>query len=131
MKAKVSWNSELSFTCQTDTQHILELDGNGKGLSPMENVLLSVGACSSIDVVDIMKKSRQNITDCYCELTATRADEAPRVFTSIHAKYVVSGDNLSEKHVARAVALSTEKYCSVMLMLHGNVEITTEYQITG
>jgi putative redox protein len=129
MKATVSWQENLRFTCKTESGHILELDGNGDVMTPMESVLLSVGACSSIDVVDILKKSRKQVDDCVCQLDATRAEEAPRVFTSIHAHYIVKGKYLTEKNVARAVQLSAEKYCSVMLMLAGNVEITTSYEI--
>lgn len=129
MKATVSWQENLRFTCKTDTGHTLDLDGNGETLSPMESVLLSAGACSSIDVVDILKKSRKQVEDCVCKLDATRAEEAPRFFTSIHAHYIVKGADLTDKHVARAVQLSAEKYCSVMLMMTGNVEITTSYEI--
>ena len=129
MQAKVSWKQDLRFACETDTGHKVEMDGNGETLSPMEAVLLAAGACSSVDVVDILKKSRQEIDDCYCELDAQRAEDPPRVFTAIHAKYVVSGPKISEKHLARAVQLSAEKYCSVMLMLDGKVEITTSYEI--
>lgn len=129
MQAKVTWKENLRFSCETDSGHKLDLDGNNETMSPMEAVLLAVGACSSIDVVDILKKSRQQISDCYCELDAQRADEPPRYFTSIHAKYILSGDKISEKHLARAVQLSAEKYCSVMLMLNGNVQITTSYEI--
>jgi putative redox protein len=129
MKATVSWQNNLRFSCKTDTGHTLDLDGNGETLTPMESVLLSVGACSSIDVVDILKKSRKQVDDCTCQLDATRAEEAPRVFTEIHAHYVVKGEGLTEKNVARAVQLSAEKYCSVMLMLAGNVEITTSFEL--
>lgn len=131
MKAKVTWQNDLSFIGQTDSGQEVVMDGNGQGLSPMESVLLAVGSCSSIDVVDIMKKSRQNISACHCELNAERAENPPRVFTKIQAHYVVSGDNISEKHLSRAVQLSTEKYCSVMLMLSGNVDISTSYEIAS
>ena len=129
MKATVSWQNNLRFSCKTDTGHSLELDGNGETMTPMESVLLSVGACSSIDVVDILKKSRKQVDDCVCQLEAKRADEAPRVFTSIHAHYIVKGAGLTDKLVARAVQLSAEKYCSVMLMMNGKVAITTSYEI--
>jgi putative redox protein len=129
MQARVTWQHDLVFDCQTDTGKSLILDGNGDDMTPMESVLLSVGACSSIDVVDIMKKSRQSLQYCHCELTAKRAEDAPKVFTEIHALYVVKGDNISEKHLARAVQLSAEKYCSVMLMLNTKVKITTAYRI--
>lgn len=129
MKATVSWQQALSFSGKTDNGFEQTLDGNGEALSPMETVLLAVGACSSVDVVDILKKRRLSIADCVCELEAQRAEEPPRVFTHIHAHYRVSGDNLKDKDVDRAVSLSAEKYCSVMLMLKGNVEITTSYSI--
>jgi putative redox protein len=129
MKAKVSWQQGLSFLGETDSGKSVVMDGNGEAITPMESVLLAVGSCSSIDVVDILQKSRLNVRDCYCELTAERAENAPRVFTTIHAHYVVKGENMSDKHVARAVKLSAEKYCSVMLMLTGNVDITTSYAI--
>ncbi|MAD16058.1 MAG: hypothetical protein CL579_08250 [Alteromonadaceae bacterium] len=129
MKATVSWQSDMKFVGETDTGKTIEMDGDGSQASPMEAVLLAVGACSSIDVVEILKKSRQGITGCECQLDAQRADEAPRVFTEIHAHYVVSGENLSEKHIQRAVQLSAEKYCSVMLMLEGKVKITTSFSI--
>ena len=129
MKAKVSWQHDLSFIAETDSGKSMVMDGNGEAITPMESVLLAVGSCSSIDVVDILKKSRLDIHSCYCELEAERAPSAPRVFTKIHAHYVVAGDKLTEKNVARAVQLSAEKYCSVMLMLTGNVAITTSYAI--
>ena len=129
MKATVSWQQALTFSGSTESGFNQTLDGNGESLSPMETVLLAVGACSSIDVVDILKKRRLTITDCVCELDAERAAEPPRVFTKIHAHYKVSGENLKEKDVERAVSLSADKYCSVMLMLKGNVNITTSYSI--
>jgi putative redox protein len=132
MKATVVWEPSengLSFAGETDSGQILKLDGNGENLSPMEAVLISVGACSSVDVVEIMRKSRQEIHGCYCELEAERAESAPRKFTNIHAHFVVQGNNINEKNLARAVQLSTEKYCSVMLMLTGNVSITTSFAI--
>jgi putative redox protein len=129
MKATVNWQDGMRFSGETDTGHKLALDGDGNCLTPMEAVLLSVGTCSSIDVVEILKKARQQVSSCKCELSGERADTAPRVFRSIHAHFELEGQDLSDKHVARAVNLSTQKYCSVMLMLAGNVEITTSYKL--
>lgn len=132
MKAEVSWQPSedgLAFDGVMDDGKTLHLDGNGEALSPMQAVLISVGACSSVDVVEIMRKSRQTLNSCVCSLEANRADSPPRVFTGIHAHYEVSGDNINEKHLTRAVQLSTEKYCSVMLMLMGNVNITTSFSV--
>ncbi len=132
MKATVNWEQSvdgLAFDGTMDDGKTLRLDGSGEALSPMQAVLMSVGACSSVDVVEIMRKSRQSLTQCVCELEATRAKEPPRVFTHIHAHYKVCGDNIKEKHLQRAVQLSCEKYCSVMLMLTKSVEIKTSYEI--
>ena len=129
MKARVSWDKDLTFTGTTDSGYKTVMDGSGNAVSPMESVLLAVGACSSVDVVDILKKGRFNIEACNCELDAERAEEPPRVFTKIHAHYTVSGEGISEKALGRAVQLSAEKYCSVMLMLTGNVDITTSYTL--
>jgi len=137
MKAEVTWQaseSGLAFDGVMDDGKTLHLDGDGKALSPMQAVLISCGACSSVDVVDIMRKARQPIDSCVCKLEAIRAEDAPRVFTHIHAHYSVTGSGLKEKHLARAVQLLTEKYCSVMLMLgsndeHAKVKITSSYSI--
>ena len=129
MKAKVVWDNDLTFTGTTDSGYKTVMDGNGQAISPMESVLIAAGSCSSIDVVDILKKGRFDISHCECELVAERAENPPRVFTKIIAWYKVKGEGLSEKAVARAVQLSAEKYCSVMLMLAGNVEIETRFEI--
>ena len=129
MKARVSWDQDLTFTGTTDSGYKTVMDGSGKAVSPMESVLLAVGACSSIDVVDILKKGRFNIEACNCELEAERAEEPPRVFTKINLHFVVTGNNVSEKHLARAVSLSAEKYCSVALMLDKTVEITHSHEV--
>ncbi len=129
MKATVNWDGGLSFTGNTDSGYSTVMDGDGNAISPMESVLVAAGACSSVDVVEILKKGRFDLTDCRCELDATRADEPPRVFTDIKAHYIVTGEGLTDKAVQRAVALSAEKYCSVMLMLDGKVNITTSYEI--
>lgn len=129
MKAKVIWDNDLTFTGTTDSGYKTVMDGNGQAISPMESVLIAAGSCSSIDVVDILKKGRFEIEHCECELNAERAENPPRVFTKIHAHYKVKGTGITDKAVARAVKLSAEKYCSVMLMLAGNVDIETSYEI--
>ena len=129
MKAKVIWDNDLTFTGTTDSGYKTVMDGNGQAISPMESVLIAAGSCSSIDVVDILKKGRFEIEHCECELNAEWAENPPRVFTKIHAHYKVKGTGIADKAVARAVQLSAEKYCSVMLMLAGNVDIETSYEI--
>jgi putative redox protein len=95
----------------------------------MEMMLLGMGGCTAFDVVHILKKSRQDVTDCVAELDAERADTDPKVFTKIHVHFVISGKNLADKQVQRAVELSAEKYCSASIMLSKSVEITHDYEI--
>lgn len=104
--------------------------GRNIGMRPMEMLLISVGGCSSIDVIGILQKSRQDIIDCEVELEAERADAVPAVFTKIHMHFVVTGRALKDSHVKRAVDLSAEKYCSASIMLgKADVEITHSYEI--
>ncbi|HAF01273.1 MAG TPA: OsmC family protein [Methylophilaceae bacterium] len=135
MKARIKWIEGVSFLGESETGHAVVLDGapeNGGrniGMRPMEMLLIGMGACTSFDVVTILKKARQPIVDCVAEIDATRADEVPKVFTKIHVHFVVTGDNLNEVQVERAVKLSAEKYCSASIMLSKSVAITHDYEI--
>ena len=96
----------------------------------MELVLLGVGGCTSFDVISILQKARQDISDCVAEIEAERADEVPSVFNKIHFHFVVTGNNLKESQVKRAINLSAEKYCSASIMLgRAGVEITHDYEM--
>jgi putative redox protein len=92
-------------------------------------LLIGMGACTSFDVVTILKKARQPIVDCVADIQAERANEVPKVFTKIHVHFVVTGDGLNETQVERAVKLSAEKYCSASIMLSKSVEITHDFEI--
>lgn len=136
MKASLKWAGQKAFSYQSNSGFEGYLDGaakdsgDAKGPSPMEMILCGLGGCTSYDVVAILQKSRQDIVDVDTELTAERSDEVPAVFTKIHIHFVVSGRQLKEKQVERAVKLSAEKYCSASLMLErGGVEITHDYEI--
>lgn len=131
MKAKVSWVEGVKFVGESESGHQVILDGAnpGEGASPMELILLAVGGCSSVDVVSILEKARQTVTACHVELQGERAQDVPRVFETINLHFVVTGKGVAEKQVARAVALSMEKYCSVSLMLEKSVKITHSYQV--
>lgn len=136
MKATVRWRDEVTFDVESDTGHTLTVDGplasGGRNLGPrpMELVLLGTGACASFDVVDFLRKGRQAVSDCVCELEADRADEVPAVFTAIRMHFTVTGTDLSEAKVARAVALSADKYCSASIMLAaGGVQISHTWEI--
>ena len=133
MQASVKWVSDELFLGLSESGHSLLLDASSDSPvapSPLENVLLSIGSCSSVDVVSILQKSRQDISGCEVKISAERVNTVPRVFSSIHLNFIISGNSISEKHVARAVQLSAEKYCSVAIMLAGKVEILqrVEYQ---
>ena len=131
MKAEVKWISDELFLATSESGHSLVLDANAGSLapSPLENVLLSLGACSSVDVVSILKKARQLILNCKVEITAKRVDSVPKLFSDIHLHFVIEGTEVSEKHVERAVNLSADKYCSVALMLNKTVNITHDFKI--
>ncbi|ALP41031.1 OsmC family protein [Aeromonas schubertii] len=133
MKGEVTWVEGMKFEGVSDSGHRIVLDGAnpGEGPSPMELVLMAIGGCSSIDVVSILEKGRQAVTGCKVNIDTVRAESAPRVFKKIHLEFVVTGQELAEKQVARAVDLSMEKYCSVSLMLEKSVEITHGYRIVA
>ena len=129
MKAVTRWKQELSFSGTNAKGQTINMDGEGNAPSPMELILMAVGGCSSIDIVMILKKARQPIEDCVCELEAQRAETDPRVFTKIHAHYRIKGSGLKLSHVERACALSMEKYCSASLMLSQSVEISHSFSV--
>ncbi|HWU82960.1 MAG TPA: OsmC family protein [Methylophilaceae bacterium] len=135
MKARVKWIENVCFMGESETGHAVVLDGapdaggRNLGMRPMEMLLISMGACSSFDVVTILKKARQPVTDCVAELEAERATEVPKVFTKIHVRFVVTGKGLNPTQVERAVKLSAEKYCSASIMLGKAAEVTHDFVI--
>ncbi len=131
MKATVNWQSGMTFKGQSESGHQVILDGDnpGEGPSPMEMVLMSVGSCSAVDVVSILQKAKQDFSDVTVEVTAERAETVPRVFTKINLHFVVIGNDVSDKHVSRAVSLSADKYCSVAKMLETSVNLTHSFEI--
>lgn len=135
METVVSWAGDAAFIGHTGSGHNVVMDGppegGGRNLGPrpMEMLLLGMGACTAYDVVSILRKSRQPVADCRVEVSAERADDHPKVFTRIHTHFIVMGDNLEEKAVARAVRLSAEKYCSASLMLGETAEISHDFEI--
>jgi len=135
MKASVKWIDNLEFVGLTESGHEIPMagsaqaDGTKSGPSPMELTLAAVGGCSSIDVISILKKSRQDVIDCVAEVEGTRIDTTPRLFSAIHMHFVVSGHGLDPAAVERAISLSADKYCSVSLMLGKAVDITHDFEI--
>ena len=135
MKARIKWLEDLTLVGESGSGHAVvmdgppELGGHNLGLRPMEMVLLGMGGCTVVDVLHILKKARQSVSDCVVELAGERAATDPKVFTQIHVHFIVTGKALSEAQVKRAVALSAEKYCSVSIMLGKTAEITHTYEI--
>ncbi|MBV2091833.1 MAG: OsmC family protein [Candidatus Thiodiazotropha sp. (ex Ctena orbiculata)] len=135
MKARVVWVEAATMMGEAGSGHAVIMDGppdhggRNLGVRPMEMLLLGMGGCTEFDVLSILRKSRQQVTGCVVELEAKRSEEDPKVFTEIHAHFIVSGRDLSEKHVSRAISLSADKYCSASIMLGATAKITHDYEI--
>jgi putative redox protein len=135
MKARVKWVENVMFVGEAGSGHAVVMDGSpdaggrNLGVRPMEMLLLGLGGCSAIDVVLILKRGRQPVTDCIVELEAERAETDPKVFTKILMRYVVTGRQLDPKKVERAVNLSAEKYCSASAVIGKTAQISHEIQI--
>jgi len=106
-----------------------DFGGKNLGIRPMEMLLIGMGGCSAADVVHILRKARQQVTDCVADLSAERADTDPKVFTKIHLHFTIAGKALDPKRVEQAVKLSAEKYCSASIMLGKVVEITHDFEV--
>ena len=135
MQTSVHWLENVAFEAKSESGHTVLMDGSAeyggenRGPRPMELILMGLGGCASFDIVTILKKSRQDVTGVVCQLKAERADSIPAVFTKIHLHFVVTGFDVSEKHVEKAVNLSAEKYCSVSIMLSQSVEVTNSFSV--
>lgn len=136
MHATIKWGGKVHFIATADSGHTIPLDGppeaggENRGSRPMELVLMGLGGCSSFDVVTILQKARQDVTDCVTEIDAERAADVPQVFTRIHLHFKISGRGLDAGKVARAVSLSAEKYCSASIMLErAGAAISHDFEI--
>ncbi len=135
MKTRVKWVEGVSFVAESSSGHAVVIDGapeaggRNLGMRPMELVLAGAASCTAFDVVWILKKARQPVTDCVVEADAERAPSEPKVFTRIHLHYTITGRGLDPRQVERAVKLSKEKYCSATIMLGRMAEITYDVSI--
>jgi putative redox protein len=135
MKARVKWIEGVAMLGESGSGHAVIMDGppehggRNLGVRPMEMLLIGMGGCTEFDVLHILGRQRQEVTDCVVELEAERATEDPKVFTRIHAHFVVTGRGLSERQVERAIKLSADKYCSASIMLGATAEITHDFEI--
>jgi putative redox protein len=139
MECTIHWvpGSGMGFVAETGSGHLLTMDGapdgGGRNLAPrpMETLLAGAGACSAYDVVLILKRGRHEVTGCELKVQAERAETDPKVFTRINLHFTVRGRNLADAVVARAIALSHEKYCSATIMLAKTAEIGTSFEVVN
>ena len=146
MECTVSWTgatgarSGMGFIAETGSGHVLMMDGapdaakpenGGQNLAPrpMETVLAGTGGCTAYDVVLILKRGRHDVRGCQVKITADRAEVDPKVFTKVNMHFVVTGVNLPDTAVARAIQMSHEKYCSASIMIGKTAEITTSFEV--
>lgn len=137
LNAKVKWVDGLQFVGESGTGHAIVMDGDAEvggkdtGMRPMELLLIGVGGCSGMDVASILQKKKQQLTGVDINVKGEKADTYPKKFTGIEIEFVVSGKDLSEEAVKRAVELSMEKYCSVKATLEGTAKIRFSYKIVN
>ena len=137
MECTVNWQpqSGMAWVAETGSGHLLAMDGapdgGGRNLAPrpMETVLAGTGGCTAYDVVLILQRGRHDVRGCQVRLNAERAEKDPKVFTTIHMHFVVTGRALAAAAVERAIALSHEKYCSASIMLAKTAAITTSFEV--
>ena len=135
MKARIKWLEGMTLVGEAGSGHAVVMDaapaagGRDLGVRPMEMLLLGMGGCTAIDVLHMLQKGRQEVTDCVVELEAERAETDPRVFTRIQVRYTVTGRGLNEAQVKRAIALSADKYCSASVMLGRTAAITHTWEV--
>ena len=137
MECTVNWlpASGMGFVAETGSGHMLVMDGapdgGGRNLAPrpMETVLAGTAGCTAYDVVLILKRGRHDVSGCQVKVTSERASTDPKVFTKIHLHFTVSGKELADATVARAIQMSHEKYCSATIMLGKTADITTSFEI--
>jgi len=132
---RVKWIDGMRFVATDSVGHSIVMDaskqvgGEGSGFSPLQLLLAALGGCTGIDIVDIMRKQRQQVDNLEIVVSGKRVDEPPRVFNKIHVEYRVKGKDIKEKAVKRAIQLSEDKYCSVGAMLKAKAQVTSSYTI--
>lgn len=135
MKTRITWLEDMTYVAQAPSGHALvmdgppELGGHNLGPRPMELLLMGMGGCTAIDVVNILRKARQELLGCEVQLEGERATSDPKVFTTIQVHFILTGKSLSPKHVEHAIHLSAEKYCSASIMLGQTAKISHTFEI--
>ena len=137
MECTIHWqpSAGMAFMAETGSGHVLMMDGapdgGGRNLAPrpMETVLAGTGGCTAYDVVLILKRGRHDVRGCQVKITADRAETDPKVFTQVNMHFIVTGVNLPDTAVQRAIQMSHDKYCSASIMIGKTAEITTSFEI--
>jgi putative redox protein len=135
MQAKVTWQENMAFTGTADSGFEIQLDakkevgGEGRGFIPMELMALSMAGCTAMDVVSILRKKRQDVTGFEVRVDAPRAEAHPKVFTRATIEYLITGHNVDEAAVIRAIELTAGSYCPAQAMLGKIIPIDLRYQI--
>ena len=146
MECTVSWTgnagtrSAMGFVAETGSGHVITMDGapdpakpdnGGQNLAPrpMETLLAGTGGCTAYDVVLILRRGRHDVRGCSVKLTSERAATDPKVFTTIHMHFTVTGKGIPALAVERAIAMSHDKYCSASIMLAKTATITTSFEL--
>ncbi len=132
-QASVTWLKKRQFVGTDGSKHSVVMSSqdeeNDVGMSPSQLLLVSLGGCTSYDVVNILEKKREPLTGLEVRVTGEQEPDPPWTYRKIHIAYIVRGQGLSEKAVRDAIKLSKEKYCSVAATLRGKAEITYDYTI--
>ncbi len=131
-KTTITFAGDGHFIGTSPSGHsqVIDVKGENKtAASPVELLLIAVGSCTAIDVISILEKKRQVVTDYKVEVTGERREEHPRSFTKMHIHHIVYGRSVSETAVGRAIELSDTKYCSVAATVKPTVEITTSFEV--
>jgi putative redox protein len=137
MEAKVKWVKGLEFVGESGTNHEIVMDaddkygGTNKGMRPMEMLLVAIGGCTGMDVASILQKKKQQLNGIEIRVTGTNAETYPQKFTGIELQYIITGKDLQEAAVKKAIEASMEKYCSVKATLEGVAKINYSYTIVN
>jgi putative redox protein len=135
LNAKVTYTNGLQFVGEASSGHAIVMDGDtgvgghNTGLRPMELLLVSLGGCTGMDVISIMKKKQQDVTGFEININGQKAENYPKKFTDINIEFIIKGRNISEDAVKRSIDLSMDKYCSIKASLEGTAKISFSYRI--
>jgi putative redox protein len=133
--ARVKWVDGFQFVGESGSGHAMVMDapsgsgGGSTGMTPMEMLLVAVGGCSGMDVASVLKKKRLNVHDIEVNVSGEKAEDYPQKYTAIKLEFIVTGSNLPDDSVRKAIVLSMDKYCAVKATLEGTAKVDYTYKI--